>query len=190
MGYKTILRGLMIFLALSLIACETSNSGSSPVVKTESASSDSGSGKPIYISNNIPYKKGTFVPAAVRTECALGIKLADSIDDYGDTYDKNIVPTNNLKAKKKGRVLKMEIIDLLGRAGGAYSGYKYVTVKGTLKENGKVIGTFRAKRYSGGGFWGGFKGTCAILGRCTNAIAKDIVLWLENPVKGARLGDN
>ena len=53
----------------------------------------------------------------------------------------------------------------------------------------KAIASFRAKRFSTGGAFGVFKGTCSIIGRCTKAIARDISDWLKHPVDGAELGD-
>jgi hypothetical protein len=87
-------------------------------------------------------------------------------------------------------VLTIEIVNVHGTGGGAYSGAKSVVIEGTLQENGKVIGTFEGSRYSGGGFWGGFKGTCSILGRCVKALGNDVAIWMENPYKGAKLGDS
>ena len=60
---------------------------------------------------------------------------------------------------------------------------------GTLRENGKKIGNFIATRYSGGGAFGFYKGTCAIAGRCAKAIGKDIADWLKSPGVDSRLGD-
>ena len=84
---------------------------------------------------------------------------------------------------------RMAITEVTAFGGGAWSGAKWMTVKGTLVENDKPIASFRAKRYSTGGAFGGFKGTCSIIGRCTKAIAQIIAEWLKNPVDGARLGD-
>jgi hypothetical protein len=64
-----------------------------------------------------------------------------------------------------------------------------MTVTGTLTEDDKPVASFRAKRFSTGGAFGGFKGTCSIIGRCTKAIAGDIAAWLKSPVDGAELGD-
>src|SRR4030065_483798 len=70
-------------------------------------------------------------------------------------------------------------LPLTGFGVGAWSGAKHVPVEGTLWENGKIKGTFTAMRYSGGGAFGGYKGTCAILGRCVKAIGKDGGGWLR-----------
>ena len=44
-------------------------------------------------------------------------------------------------------------------------------------------------RGGGGGAFGGYKGTCAILGRCVQAIGKDVGGWLLAPSMNAKLGD-
>jgi len=73
--------------------------------------------------------------------------------------------------------------------GGAFSGPKWMSVRGALHENGKVIGSFCAKRINGGGPFGQFKGTCAIVGRSAKVIGRDIAGWLEKPTQDAKLGD-
>jgi hypothetical protein len=62
-------------------------------------------------------------------------------------------------------------------------------VKGSLNQKGKMLGDFKARRYSGGGMFCGYKGTCAILGRCVKALGKDVVEWLAQPTSRAVLGD-
>ena len=64
-----------------------------------------------------------------------------------------------------------------------------MTVTGTLREGGRAVGTFRAKRFTTGGVFAGFKGTCSIIGRTTKVIGKDIAAWLENPGMDSKLGD-
>jgi hypothetical protein len=34
-------------------------------------------------------------------------------------------------------------------------------------------------RDSSGGFGGGYKGSCSVLRRCTNALGKDIAAWVK-----------
>jgi hypothetical protein len=64
-----------------------------------------------------------------------------------------------------------------------------VLIKGSLAEKGKVLGDFNARRYSGGGMFGEYKGTCSILGRCVKTLGKDVAEWLAHPVSQAALGD-
>ena len=89
---------------------------------------------------------------------------------------------------KQGKYLRMAITEVFAPGGGAWSGPKWMTVTGTLVENDQAIASFGAKRYSSGGAFGGYKGTCSIIGRCTKAIAQDIAAWLKSPVDGAELG--
>lgn len=139
------------------------------------------------IQKSAPYEKDLPVPAAVRAECALDAKVPEFVEEAA----KGQFDTINMvdKAGGSGRSLSMKITGITGTGGGAWSGPKHITVDGTLTENGKPIGSFKATRYSGGGAFGGYKGTCAILGRCAKAIGKDVANWLEQPSMNARLGD-
>jgi hypothetical protein len=143
----------------------------------------------ITIAKQAPYAQSMSVPDAVRAECDLPGKVPVFVKEFADkTYDK-VVLADGVSAKTPGQALSMKIVGLTGTGGGAYSGPKHVTVEGTLWENGKVKGTFTATRYSSGGAFGGYKGTCAILGRCVKAIGKDVGGWLLTPGMNTKLGD-
>lgn len=160
---------------------------SAPVKKEVSAAAAK---NPVVVSSVVPYAKDAPIPPAVQKECLIGNQLPEFIESYASGYDMAVNPTNGPLGKvKKGRVLDMEIINVHGTGGGAWTGAKSVTVKGTLRENGKVVGTFEGSRYSGGGAFGGYKGTCSILGRCVKALGKDIATWLQAPTMNAQLGD-
>jgi len=130
----------------------------------------------------VPIAENVDVSQAVRNECQLGEKVSTFLVQFAS----NVAVSGDPKV---GRYLRMEITEVVATGGGAWSGPKWMTVKGTLLEDDKAIASFRAKRFSTGGAFGGFKGTCAIIGRCTKAIAEDIAEWLKNPVDGAELGD-
>ena len=143
----------------------------------------------ITISKQAPYVQGMSVPDAVRAECNLPNRVTEFVKEYADkSYDK-VTLADNVSANTPGQALSMKIVGITGTGGGAWSGAKHVTVEGTLWENGKVKGTFTAMRYSGGGAFGGYKGTCAILGRCVKSIGKDVGEWLLAPKMNAKLGD-
>lgn len=164
-----------------LIGCGASN----PVKQELSAKAMA---NPVLVERVTPYRKGVVVPNAVRTECKIQSQLPDFIEAYAS--ERGIAVVKKPKAvAKKGRVLQLDIINLVGTAGGAWSGAKSVTVEGKLFENGKMKGSFTATRFSGGGFMGGYKGTCSILGRCVKALGQDIANWLQAPTMNARLGD-
>lgn len=136
----------------------------------------------IHIPKVVPFAENTNVPAAVRDECELGEKVSAFLTESAPNVKVSAGP-------EQTRYLSMAITEVYAAGGGAWSGPKWMTVTGTLKENDQAVASFRAKRFSTGGAFGGFKGTCSIIGRCTKAIAQDIAEWLKNPVDGAELGD-
>jgi hypothetical protein len=131
---------------------------------------------------SIPYAKGAEVRQAVRDECKLETKVPAFIAEFGS----DVVLVDQLGGS---RVLEMAITQVHAPGGGGFSGPKWMTVKGTLRERGRVVGSFRAKRFTTGGAFAGFKGTCSIIGRCTKAIGRDIATWLESPGMDSKLGD-
>lgn len=141
-------------------------------------------GGAVDIEKRAPFANNVAVNSAVRTECALETKIPEYVRGYAQG-NANLVDT----AGKGARTLSMKIVDVSGAGGGAWSGPKYVTLKGTLRQKGKVIGSFEARRVSGGGAFGGYKGTCKILDRCAKALGKDVAGWMLAPTMNARLGD-
>ena len=119
---------------------------------------------------------------AVEAECELQTKVPAYIKAYAE---KRAVVTLAPDAKgARGRVLRVKIaeVDESGRAGP-----KALTIDGELLENGRVIGTIRARRTSIGGPLIGFRGQCGVLHRCAKALGKDVARWLEAPAKGVEL---
>ncbi len=138
------------------------------------------------IQRSIPFAANAAVPAAVRDQCALQTKVPEFI---AESAGSSVELADGALNRKAGRVLEMEITEVHAPGGGAFSGAKWLSVKGELYDRGKQIGSFRAKRFSTGGAFGGFKGTCAIIGRCAKAIGQDIAGWLASPTPNAQLGD-
>ena len=136
----------------------------------------------------VPFAEGSQASNDVRATCTLGTRLPQFIADYAKR-GVDVVIGPDPGDDVEGKVLYLEIVHVLGAGGGAWSGAKSVTVEGVLKENGEVIGSFTGARYSGGGAFGGFKGTCAILGRCIKTLGKDIATWLKKPTMNAMLGN-
>ena len=143
----------------------------------------------VLLSAHTPWSKNAVIREAVKNECQLQTKLPDFVRSYAQEEGVSVVLSDKAPNTKKGRVLLMEIPSVSGSGGGAWSGSKSVQVKGRLLENGKQIANFSASRYSGGGMFAGYKGTCSILGRCVKALGKDIASWLKHPTSDARLGD-
>ncbi len=131
-----------------------------------------------------PISEDARVPQKVRSECG----LQDKVPAYLSNFARNVELVDS-KLGTQGRILELFIGDVHAPGGGAFSGPKWMTVTGVLREDGREVGSFTAKRFSGGGAFGAYKGTCAIVRRCAKAIGKDIAGWLRNPEDGARLGD-
>jgi hypothetical protein len=125
------------------------------------------------------------VAGNIKAECQLGYNLPQYL--MTSAADVNLVP--KASSKGKGQNLVLEITDAVS-AGNAWIGHrKYVSVKGTLYKNGKKQAGFEASRVSMGGAFAAFKGSCKVLNRTVKAIAKDISIWLIDPVDGVYLGD-
>jgi hypothetical protein len=82
---------------------------------------------------------------------------------------------------KEASLLRLQITHVLGVGGGAWSGPKAITVSADLIENDKVVRHTKINRWSVGGMFGGFKGTCSILNRDVEAIGKDLSKWISDP---------
>jgi hypothetical protein len=136
----------------------------------------------------ISFKNDAYIRDAVKQECDLDGKLVQFIEQFAAGQYANIVTDSNT-GSADAQVLTIEIEDVQGAAGGAWSGAKSVVIKGSLSQKGKMLGDFKARRYSGGGAFGGYKGTCAILGRCVKTLGKDVAEWLAHPISQAVLGD-
>jgi hypothetical protein len=128
------------------------------------------------VPSKVSFDKDVHVPEAVKKECGLETKIPE--------YVKSSAPG----AGGKARSLDMKITGLLATGGGNFTGPKSVTVTGTLREGGKTVGSFVARRNASAGAFGG-GGTCAMLDRCAKAIGKDVGEWLKAPTMNARLGD-
>lgn len=137
----------------------------------------------------VEFAKGLMVRDAVRKECQLLTKLPTFVQNYGQEQYAAI----NLQAKRSTNsdFLEIQIVDLPKYKKNAWAGRsgQWVSIKGSLLRKGKKTVSFTANRASMGGFMGAYKGTCALLGRCTKALGKDIAQWLKNPIDGATLGD-
>ncbi len=132
----------------------------------------------------IPFAQGSGAPQPVIDSCALQTKLPAFLAEASGR-----VELVDGRTGTRGRVLDLKITKVHAPGGGIFSGRKWLTVAGTLRENGREIGSFTAARHSTGGATGAFTGNCGILGRAAKVIAQDVAAWLEAPSKGARLGD-
>ena len=135
------------------------------------------------IARKVPFEKDIHVPDAVRAECGLEQKVSDYVREAAKGRHQVLV-ADSVSAKTPGQALDMTITAVLAPGGGPWSGPKSVTVRGTLWDNGKQIGSFTARRHTTGG-----GGTCGMLARDAKEIGKDIAKWLASPGEDDKLGD-
>ena len=144
-------------------------------------------GKTIYIKSVIPYAPTAPVAPNIKAECIIDQQLSELIVSSAQANGLNIKVKNDIG--KNDIELKVEIADAVSQ-GGAFRGHnKYVAINGALVQGDKQFQSFKAARISGGGFWGAYKSSCAVLGRTVEALSKDVGVWLSSPIDGARLGD-
>lgn len=142
----------------------------------------------IYISSKAAFSDEMMIDKGI-----LGCNLPEReikvlVEEAAKRNHKLVVDDKAVEAGK-GRILKVNLVDAVS-GGNAFTGHhKEVKIRGSLLEDGKVIAEFGGKRHSGGGFGAGFKGSCSVLERCTDALAEDIAKWLDNPTKEKRIGD-
>ena len=139
-------------------------------------------GETVTIPSSVRLADTVQVPPAF-SECDTRAELSRMLQEHAPKVQIGTVPA-------AGHYMDLAITELHMPGGGAWSGPKWLEVTGSLREaDGDVVAAFRAKRFSTGGAFGVFKGNCAIVRRCANAIAVDIAGWLRKPFDGAELGD-
>lgn len=145
--------------------------------------------KTVTIASIIPYKKGAPIATNIRQECTINSQLSEFIQSYGKENHIGVARTPKINTKEKGNVLFVEIVNAVSQ-GNAFLGHrKFTQVKGTLYTSGEKMAGFTAARFSGGGFFGAYKGSCSVLGRTVETLGKDIAGWLTNPIDGMHMGD-
>lgn len=170
---------LSLFVALLLLTACASNRKNTPIQHT---------GTGILVINPITFNQSAYIREAVKKECELISKLTYFIEKNASSDYAQIMTQSN-SIPKDAQVLNIEIEQVQGGGGGTWSGAKMVLLNGHVTKNGVKLGDFKARRYSSGGMFGGYKGTCAILGRCVRTLGSDIAKWLRHPTSKAVLGD-
>ena len=130
----------------------------------------------------VTYHPNADVVPKVKEECQIEAMLANRVGAMMAKLNKT--GNGTLAAGSEApdsALLRLQITHVLGVGGGAWSGPKAITVTAELLENGKQVRQTKINRWSVGGVWGAFKGTCSILDRSAVAIGKDMYRWVRNP---------
>lgn len=200
----------LLFLCILLIGLNgcasnqvTPSKSTSPATKVEKvtksrpqAKKHTGTGT--LIIKPIKFSKDAFIKDAVKNECDLEGKLSQFVEENASGSYSEII-TNSTSKSSKAQILTITIEQVNGGRGrggwgrrsawGGSRGGNMVGISGTLTQGSKVLGDFKALRSTSGGAFSGFKGACAMLGRCVKTLGKDIAGWLTAPTPNASLGD-
>ncbi len=143
----------------------------------------------VYVGKTAPFTDATTVAKNIIDECKLPESQMQYLHEHGKEFDVTFVEDEAAVNENKGRVLVVETFNAIS-GGNAFTGHKkQVIVKGRLLEDGVELGNFTGIRGSMGGMWGGYKSSCAVLHRCQEALAKDILNWMKQPAKDSRIGE-
>jgi len=183
MNKRSIKRGLvrsalaLVAFTQSLAYAQTSETpGAAP--SPEPAKAAPSGGRVITIASEMRYARDTFVDPAVINECKLPQQGAELLEAAAKAAGVEVLRVDDAKSAK-GRVFVVEITQVMS-TGNAFTGHrKQVGVVGRLMDGDKELGVFRGARNSMGGAFAGFKGSCSVLGRCLEALSKDMAVWLK-----------
>jgi len=122
------------------------------------------------------------VPDNVKIECGLPQKAGLFLKEYlsADGFDVQVVDTTEIP--RSGVFLKLTITTVFS-FGHAMTGHaKQITVLATLYVDGVEVAKASKMRDSMGGAFGGYKGSCSVLGRCCKVLGKDVALWARTEI--------
>lgn len=136
-------------------------------------------GEQFIVASNIPYIDETSISSNIIAEChQLGRQFSNSFVKYARINNVPVQQTSK-ELPNDGRVVKLYIDDVYS-AGNAFIGHrKSATVRAELFVDGKSVASTTQTRHSGGGFMGGFKGSCSVLAHTVNTLGNDIAKWVK-----------
>jgi hypothetical protein len=127
---------------------------------------------PALLDSNAP------IAEAVKRDCRVEALVGDQVFQRVKERFPGAEQVSDPSKSGSDRTLKLTITGVLGAGGGAWSGSKAITVRAEVIQNAKTIANTTLTRQSGGGAFGGLKGTCAIMERIAVALGRDVAAWL------------
>ena len=146
-------------------------------------------GDTVAIQQAVPLNEDAEISGAVKAECHLGENLSQYVMDNAQKRGMTVTRTADLSSTSPGRVITMEITSAVADGNAFMGHHKSMSVKGSLYQDGKLVGNFKARRISMGGAFGGFKGNCQVLDRVNKELGEDIAEWMLAPGMNGLLGD-
>jgi hypothetical protein len=122
----------------------------------------------------VTYADDAKVEPALREDCKIEQELAGDVGKMLRHYRLGGAQA----ASTQGRTLKLQITDVTGSAGGAWSGAKSITVHAQLLIDGKLERETDMTRVNVGA--NPFRGTCHVLHQHTKKLGKDVASWLKD----------
>lgn len=145
-----------------------------------SVGSFSAAAEPVKIALYTPYAEDAKIASNVLTECTqLGAKLSNFLKQFAGKRKIEVIQVTELDTAASGLVLDVQIDDAVS-AGNAFTGHaKFMQATGVLYRDGERLAETTYTRNSMGGMFGGYKGSCAVLGRNSKALGKDFATFLK-----------
>lgn len=142
----------------------------------------------VAVQRKVPFHPESGVRLAVKKECELQTKVPRFVNKYASDYGQTVELVDDLDASDAARKLEIEITQLEAPKNWADES-AWMLVTGTLYERGEKVASVQSLRATEGGAFARFKSSCAIIGRCTEAIGDDLAGWLRSPEDGTRIGN-
>lgn len=141
-----------------------------------------GERRQVLLETPVTYAAGAGVVERVKDECHIDDMLTRRVGEALRRLNRTGEGTIEANgAAGDAEILKLQITYVMGVGGGAWTGPKAISLSADLIDNGQVVRHTKFKRWSVGGMWGAFKGTCSILDRTAVVISKDLSRWVHNP---------
>lgn len=177
---KSVLMGLVVVSLM--IGCGGPPTPGSSEKKEVVLSPDA---KTIYVTSKATFT-GAIAPN-IKSECQIDSQVMTWIKNYSAKHNINVIIDG--KPKATDSVLKISITDAVSSGNMAVGHNKFIVISGKLYKGKKLTSSFKAARRSGGGYFGGYRSSCSVLGSCAKTLGKDTALWLVNPINKSKLGD-
>jgi len=134
----------------------------------------------IRIAAVIPYDGAEAVTEDVRQQCDWNRQAVDTLVQLSNGALS--IATEDLAAYK-GKKLLIKTLETRTASGSTFSGPKWITVRGELFEQDKLIGSFRSRQRTINGTYEG----CATLRSLGRHLAVEVSEWLDDPKMDAKL---
>lgn len=136
--------------------------------------------EPLLVSPSADYAPSSAVADNIKSECKLPAAQSEAVVKELQAAGIPAQVASGGGVPAKGRFLQLRIESAVS-AGNAFTGHrKQVTTSAHLYQNGKEIAQAVKTRDSMGGMFAGYRGSCSVLHRCTNALAQDIASWVKS----------